>query len=145
MSPKGVANWIINELPREIGDRALDTLPFGGPELGRLVELVENNTISSSAGRKVLAEMADSGADPAAIVESRGLRQISDPAILEPIVDQIVAANMAKATEYRNGRTGLLGFFVGQVMGKTRGRANPELAKTLIEERISAIPMDEDA
>lgn len=135
-SPKGVANWVIHELPREIGDRTLANLPFSGQDLGALVALVENNTLSSSAGREVLTEMADTGEAPAAVVERLELRQVSDRAALAPVVDAVLAANAGKADEYRGGKTGLLGFFVGQVMGSTGGKANPQVVKQLLVERL---------
>jgi glutaminyl-tRNA synthetase len=136
-TPAGIANWVINELPREIGARTLENLPFGGTDLGRLVGLVEDGTLSSSAAREVLAEMVTGGEKPDVIVERRGLRQISDEAALVPIVDQVLGANAAKAAEYRAGRTGLIGFFVGQVMRQTGGKANPELVRRLLEERLA--------
>ncbi|HEX5726133.1 MAG TPA: glutamine--tRNA ligase/YqeY domain fusion protein, partial [Longimicrobiaceae bacterium] len=135
-SPKGVANWVIHELPREIGGRTLENLPFGGRELGELVALVEDGTLSSSAAREVLAEMVERGGEPRTLVETLGLQQVSDPAVLAPAVDTVIAANAAKAEEYRGGRTGLLGFFVGQVMRKTGGKANPERVRELLEERL---------
>jgi glutaminyl-tRNA synthetase len=134
--PKAVANWMIHELPRAAGGRTVENLPFGGGELGELVALVEDATLSGSAAREVLVEMMDTGEAPAAVVERRGLRQVSDPDALAPAVDEVVAANPAKADEYRAGRTGLLGFFVGQVMRKTGGTANPELVKALLERRL---------
>jgi glutaminyl-tRNA synthetase len=135
---KGAANWIIHELPREIDGREIADLPFTGADLGALVALVENETLSSSAGREVLAEMAQHGGDPAEIVDRRGLRQVSDPAALAPVVDEVIAANAAKVDEYRNGKVGLLGFFVGQAMRRAGGKANPEVVKELLEQRLGA-------
>ncbi|HEX7048577.1 MAG TPA: glutamine--tRNA ligase/YqeY domain fusion protein [Longimicrobiales bacterium] len=137
-APRTVANWVVNELPRELEGRDVAQLPFDGGALGELVALIDAGAISGSAGRLVLAEMAEHGGDPAEIVERRGLRQVSDAATLAPIVDDVVAAHPDKVTGYLNGRTGLLGFFVGQVMGRTRGRANPERVKALLEERLTA-------
>jgi glutaminyl-tRNA synthetase len=135
-SPRGAANWVIHELPREIGGRTLENLPFSGADLGGLVGLVEDGTLSSSAAREVLAEMVETGEHPRQVVERRGLRQISDPGALAPVVEEVLAANAGKAQAYRGGKVGLLGFFVGQVMARTGGKANPELAKTLIRERL---------
>src|SRR5690606_23119326 len=123
-SAKGVANWVIHELPREAGDRTLANLPFSGRELGELVVLVENGTLSSSGGRQVLSEMVNHGGEPAELVERLGLRQVSDAAALVPAVEEVLAANPAKAEEYRGGKAGLMGFFIGQVMRKTGGKAN---------------------
>ncbi|HET6230944.1 MAG TPA: glutamine--tRNA ligase/YqeY domain fusion protein [Longimicrobiaceae bacterium] len=136
-SAKGVARWVIHELTRETAGRASDALPFAGRELGELVALVEDGTISASAGRTVLAEMAKNGGRPADLVESLGLRQVSDPGALAPVIDEVVAANAAKADEYRSGKTGLLGFFVGQVMRTPAGKAaSPEMVKQMLEERL---------
>ncbi|MBW3552312.1 MAG: glutamine--tRNA ligase/YqeY domain fusion protein [Gemmatimonadetes bacterium] len=134
--PARTANWLINELPRHAGDRALGELPFGGHAFGALMALVEDGTLSGAIGREVLAEMAESGAEPGAIVDRRGLRQIADASSLEPVIDRVVAANQNKAAEYRAGRTALLGFFMGQVMKETGGKASPELARRLLEERL---------
>jgi glutaminyl-tRNA synthetase len=131
-----VAKWLVNEVPREARERAAE-LPVGGRALGELVELVERGEISSSAGREVLAELLAHGGEPAQIVERRGLRQLSDEAALRPVVQEVVAANPAKVQEYRGGRTGLLGFFVGQVMARTGGRANPQLVRSLVEEQLA--------
>jgi glutaminyl-tRNA synthetase len=135
-SAKAAANWTVQELPRVAGGRAPDALGFGGRELGELAVLVENGTISTAAAREVLAEMADGGGPPAEIVERRGLRQISDEAALAPEVDAVLAELAAKAEEYRGGKTGLMGLFVGQVMRRTGGRANPELVRRLLEARL---------
>jgi glutaminyl-tRNA synthetase len=137
-STRGAANWVIHELPREIGGRELENLPFSGRELGELVALVEDGTLSSTAGRQVLHEMVESGGSPRDIVDRLGLRQVSDEGALAPVVDEVIAANAVKADEYRSGKTGLLGFFVGQVMRKTGGKANPELVNRLLQERLGS-------
>jgi glutaminyl-tRNA synthetase len=112
-------------------------LPFSGRELGELAALVEDGTLSSTAGREVLAAMVEEGGEPAAIVDRLGLRQVSDPAALAPVVERVLAANAAKAQEYRAGKTGLLGFFIGQVMRESGGTANPELVRRLVAERLN--------
>jgi Asp-tRNA(Asn)/Glu-tRNA(Gln) amidotransferase B subunit len=81
--------------------------------------------------------MVERGGDPRSIVEARGLAQISDAGAITPIVEEIVRANPDKADAYRGGRTGLLGFFVGQVMSRTGGRANPELVRNLVEQQLA--------
>jgi glutaminyl-tRNA synthetase len=139
-SAKGAANWVIHELPREAGGRDLEDLALNGHDLGELVKLVEEGTLSSSAGREVLAEMVGGGGRPAEIMERRGLRQVSDESALTPEIDAVLAANAAKADEYRDGKLGLIGFFVGQVMRRTGGRANPELVKRLLQARLDDQP-----
>ncbi len=135
-SREGAANWIVNELPREARGREAGELPFGARELGELVRLVEEGTLSSSAGREVLAELAESGGSPGDIVARKGLTQVSDREALWPIVEAVLNENPAKVDEYRGGKTGLIGFFVGQVMRKTGGKANPEVVKDLLAGRL---------
>jgi Asp-tRNA(Asn)/Glu-tRNA(Gln) amidotransferase B subunit len=132
-----VAKWMINELPREAKGRAISELPIMPAQLAALVMLVDTGVISGAAGKEVLAEMVEHGGAPAQIVERRGLRQISDANEIAPIVREIVEANADKANAYRSGKTGLLGFFVGQVMSKTGGRANPEMVKNIVVEQLS--------
>jgi glutaminyl-tRNA synthetase len=135
-SARPAANWIVNELPRASAGRPVGDLALDGRSLAQLIALVEGGTISSSAAREVLAELAAEGGTAAAIVERRGLRQVSDAAALDPIVEAVIAANPDKAVAYRSGRTGLLGFFVGQVMQRTGGSANPEAVKSLLVARL---------
>jgi glutaminyl-tRNA synthetase len=137
-SPGGLANWLIHEVPRVLGGRTLENLPFSAADLAELVALVEAGTVSSSSGREVLAEMARSGVRPGEVVARRGLQQVSDAGHLQAVVDGVLAANAEKVDEYRAGKTGLLGFFIGQVMRETQGRANPALTRELIEERVGA-------
>jgi glutaminyl-tRNA synthetase len=136
-SASAAAHWMIHELPRELGGRSVEDLPFGGREVGALVRMVEAGDLSTTAARQVLAAMANGEGEPAALVETLGLRQVSDEATLAPVVDEVIGANAAKADEYRAGKTGLLGFFVGQVMRKTGGTANPELVSRLVAERLA--------
>jgi glutaminyl-tRNA synthetase len=135
-SEKAATNWVVQELPRVAGEKETDALPFTAGELGELVVLVEDGTISSAAGREVLAVMATLGGQAVSIVERLGLRQVSDPAALAPVVERIIAANAAKADEYRAGKTGLLGFFIGQVMRESGGTANPELVREMVRKQL---------
>ena len=135
-APRAVANFVTNEVLRELKGRDIAQLPFGGAEVGRLVGLIEQGTISATIGKEVFAAMLEGGGSPELIVRDRGLEQIDDAAHLEPIVAEVVAANAAKAEQYRSGKTGLLGFFVGQVMRATQGKANPQLVQTLVEREL---------
>jgi glutaminyl-tRNA synthetase len=137
-SPQRVANWVVNELPREMGERTLGNLPFGGRALGELVALIEGGTLSSTVAREVLSEMVETGASPGEVVDGKGLRQISDTTALEPVIDRLLEAHPDEAADYRAGRTALLGFFMGQVMRETGGKANPELAKQLLRSRLAS-------
>lgn len=135
-NPRTLANWITAELRREAKDTPPDQLPFTPAALGRLVALVDDGTISRPIAREVFAEMLARGGDPDAIVEARGLRQVSDPDALAPVVERVLAAYPDKVEQYRGGKTGLIGFFVGQVMRETGGKANPELVQNLLRGRL---------
>ncbi len=135
-SARLAANWIVNELAREVGDATLDQLTFDAPQFAAFLKLVENDEVSSSAAREVLAVLARDGGDPADILDARGLRQLNDPVALESVIDEVVRANPDKVEAFRGGRTGLLGFFVGQVMNRSGGRANPQLVQELLRQRL---------
>jgi len=131
-----VANWIINDLPPVLAGRSLDRLPFGAEELAGLLALLETGVVSSRGAGVVLETLAEEGGDPAEIVTRMDLAQVSDRDALGPIVAGVVAANPDKVQGYRDGRTGLMGFFMGQVMHRTEGRADPELARELLAEQL---------
>jgi glutaminyl-tRNA synthetase len=135
-NPAGIANWVIHELKREIKDTPLDGMSFGPAQLAALVRLIDEDVISSRIAKDVFAEMVAQGGDPAAIVAREGLTQVADPDVLAPVVDRVLAAHADKAEQYRAGKAGLLGFFVGQVMRETQGRANPELTQELVRSRL---------
>jgi glutaminyl-tRNA synthetase len=135
--PPAAANWVLNELIGQLGGRALDSLPFSGRHLGRLVELVENGTLSSAGGKEVLTDMLAGGGEPDMIVERRNLRQMSDASTIEPLVDQVIAAHPDHVDRYRAGKTGLLGFLVGQVMKASGGAANPERVQELLRRKLA--------
>ena len=95
--------------------------------------LIDEGTLSRSLAKDVFAEMLAGTGEPGEIVDRLGLAQLSDPAAIEAIVTRLLADNPGKAAEYRAGRTGLLGFFVGQVMKETDGKANPKLVKEAVQ------------
>jgi glutaminyl-tRNA synthetase len=134
--PRSVASWIVNVLLLELRENGIDEPGVDPATLRAVIGLVEDGTISSGAGKTVLGELVREGGDPLEIVERLGLRQVSDAGALAPAVDEVLAANAAKADEYRAGKTGLMGFFVGQVMRRTGGSANPEVVRGLLEERL---------
>ena len=139
-NPSAVANWIVNELLGALpGDNLADELrdlPFSPQRFGALVQLQDEGTISSSAAKTVFAQMLETGDDPARIVREQGLQQLSDVSKLLPMIEEIMAANAAKVEQYRGGKTGLLGFFVGQVMRQTRGAAEPQVVNELVKEKL---------
>ncbi|CAN5723894.1 glutamine--tRNA ligase/YqeY domain fusion protein [soil metagenome] len=134
--PKSVVGWIVNDLLPELKANGINEIAFNPQDLHALIGIVDDGTISRSAGKTVLAEMVQGGGDPREIAERRGLQQISDPAVLSPAVEEVIAANAGKAEEYRKGKVGLLGFFVGQVMARTGGKANAEVVRGLVALRL---------
>jgi glutaminyl-tRNA synthetase len=131
-----VARWIINELPRELGDRQLTQIPMTGVQLGSLVEVVESGTIAGPAAKEVFAELMRHGGDPQQIISARGLAQVSDEAAIAAIVDEVLASNPDKVATYRGGKSALLGFFVGQVVKASKGKANPQVAQKLLTKQL---------
>ncbi|MCP3957694.1 MAG: glutamine--tRNA ligase/YqeY domain fusion protein [bacterium] len=134
--PQTVANWIVNELRRELKGRPPGDLPFAGRQLGELVSLIITDTISGKIAKGVFADMLATGEDPATIVARKGLEQVTDAGELGTLVDRVLDENSDKVEEYRAGKTALLGFFVGQVMRASRGKANPGLANNLLKSRL---------
>jgi aspartyl-tRNA(Asn)/glutamyl-tRNA(Gln) amidotransferase subunit B len=135
--PKLVANWILTELfgalNRAGGDIAFS--PITPDRLGRLVDLIEDGTISGRIAKDVFSAMFETGDDPAAIVERKGLKQISDTGAIERIADQIIAANPDQVQKLENNPK-VLGWFVGQVMKATQGQANPQLVNEVLKKKL---------
>jgi glutaminyl-tRNA synthetase len=131
-----VAAWVVNELPRVAGEREAGALPFDGAALGRLARLVAEGRVARLAAKEVLAEMAESGEEAEAIVRARGLEKVSDDDALVPHVEAVLAEWPAKVAEYRGGKRGLLGFFVGQAVRRTEGRGDPVRVRALLERRL---------
>ena len=132
----GIANWIVNELLRELKERDVASLPFTPQHLGELIALVDDETISNKIAKEVFAEMLKSGANPQDYVAQKELRQISDPAILSPIVERVIANNVDNVAHYKAGKKALFGSFVGQVLKETGGRANPRLVNELVQKLL---------
>ncbi|HUH13860.1 MAG TPA: glutamine--tRNA ligase/YqeY domain fusion protein [Longimicrobiales bacterium] len=133
--PSPAANWIINELPRELEKQDMANVKFGGGELASLLAMVEEGTISHTAARRVLSRMARRGGDPKAIVEAEGLSGLPRGGI-EQMVEGVLAANADEVARYRAGETKLLGFLVGEVMKRTRGRADAKVVAEVLRERL---------
>jgi glutaminyl-tRNA synthetase len=136
-APAPTARWVINELLGQLQERPIDSLSFGGNTFGRLVGLVEAGTVSAAGGKDVLAELIESGGDPAEIVLRKNLRQVSDAGTLGPLVDKVLAENPDAVARYRSGKTGLFGFLVGQVMKASGGAASPEKVQQLLRAKLS--------
>jgi glutaminyl-tRNA synthetase len=132
-----VARWMVNELPAVLGERELADTRLTGEGLGALVTAVERGEVTGAAAKEVFGELVERGGVPAASIAERGLAQVSDEGAVAQIVDQVLAANAGKVEEYRAGKTALFGFFVGQVVRASQGKANPQVVQTLLAQRLS--------
>jgi len=133
---KDVANWVINEIPRVLDGREYAELPFAGADLAALVGLVNDGAVNGRSAREVLTVMAVEGGDPAEIIEARGLGRVADTEMLGALIDTLLAEHPEKVEAYRGGKVGLMGFFVGQIMRSTGGKADGGLVQQLVEERL---------
>ncbi len=134
--PASAGKWIVNELLRELKDRPLESLPFGGAELAELSTLVDDGAISTTAGKDVLGALLSRGGSPRELVRELGLEQVADEVAIAPVIDRLLAENPDNVAAYRAGKTTLLGWFVGQAMKATGGKAKPELVQKLLRERL---------
>jgi len=135
-SPINLANIVSNEVARELKEKQLNELTFNARQIAELVKMIDNSTISNKIAKKVFEEMAKSGANPAQIVEMNGLIQISEPSKILPIIDEIIKKNPDNVAKYKAGNSKLLGFFVGQVLKATGGKANPKVVNRLVGEML---------
>jgi Asp-tRNA(Asn)/Glu-tRNA(Gln) amidotransferase B subunit len=106
--------------------------------LARLIALIKGGAVSHAAAKKVFTEIAAHGGEPRTVAEALGLVQVSDAGAVTGWVDEVIAGNAAEAARYRGGETKLLQFFVGQVMKTSRGKADPQLVRKVLEERLAA-------
>jgi len=135
-NPLNLANIVANEVAREIKEKGLSSLKFTPQDIAELVAMLDDEKISSKIAKQVFEEMAKSGAKPAQIVEEKGLVQISDPAQILPIIDEVIAKNPDNVAKFKDGNKKLLGFFVGQVLKATGGKANPKLVNELVAQKL---------
>ncbi len=137
-APKTISNWIMGDILRIINERSLTPAqcPITPVMLGELVSLIENKTISGKIAKTVMEEMEKSGKNPKAIVEEKGLVQITDSSAIETEVDKIIDCNPGQVAAYKGGKEQLIGWFVGQVMKATRGKANPGVVNELLKEKL---------
>ena len=134
---KKVSNWIMTELLRELKGEDISACKVTPEQLGELMAMVEKGTISGKIAKTVFIDMMATGKDPAVIVEEKNLVQVSDEGELQAMVEEIVAANPDQAEQFRQGKTKVMGFFVGQLMKKTKGKANPKMANELFVKTLT--------
>jgi len=138
--PKLSANWIISELFGQLNKagKTIAESPVSAAQLGELVGLIQDNTISGRIAKEVFEEMFATGKPPAAIVEEKGLRQVTDTGAIDAAIDDILARNADKVAEFKSGKDKLFGFFVGQVMKATGGKVNPAMLNERLKAKLSA-------
>ncbi|HEV8678999.1 MAG TPA: Asp-tRNA(Asn)/Glu-tRNA(Gln) amidotransferase GatCAB subunit B, partial [Stellaceae bacterium] len=136
--PKAAANWVMGDLFGALNRKGLgiEGSPVTPELLGALIELIADGTISGRIAKDVFAEMVETGADPAAIVDQKGLRQLSDTGAIEAAVDSALAAHPGQVAQYATNPK-VLGFFVGQVMKATGGKANPAVVNQLLRAKLA--------
>ena len=139
-SPKLVANWIMGDIAGYLNAEKLsiDDIKLTPEALAEMVKLIEEGTISNKIGKDMLPELLNNGGSPQKIVKSKGLSQISDPAEIEAMIDEVLAANPDELAKFKAGKTKLKGFFVGQVMKRTGGRADPKLTNQLLGKKLAS-------
>ena len=135
---KLAANWVINELLGILNknEKSLSESPVSAEQLGGLIALISDETISGKIAKDVFAEMFRSGKNADVIVEEKGLKQVTDTGAIEALIDEVIAENPDNVEAYRGGKDKLFGFFVGQVMKKSQGKANPAAVNKLLKEKL---------
>ncbi len=135
---KTTANWVQGDLTGTLNaaGKTLADSPVSAENLGELVKLIADGTLSGKLGKEVFAKMFESGKPAGEIIEAEGLKQISDTGALQKIIDDVLAKNAGQVATYKSGKTGVLGFFVGQVMKATRGQANPQAVNDLLKKAL---------
>lgn len=135
-SPISIANIVANEVARELKEKDASELKFTAAQVAELVKMIDEEIISNKIAKQVFEEMVQSGDNPAQIVEAQELVQISDPSVILPIIDDVMAKNPDNVEKYKAGNTKLFGFFVGQVLKATGGKANPQVVNDLVIEKL---------
>ena len=135
---KLATNWITGELFALLNNKSIEITesPITSENLAKLINLIKDGTISGKIAKTVFEIMADSGKDPKKIVEEKGLKQQSDPKELEKIIDKVISDNPKNVEAYKSGKDKLFGFFVGQVMKQSNGKANPQLVNEILKKKL---------
>jgi aspartyl-tRNA(Asn)/glutamyl-tRNA(Gln) amidotransferase subunit B len=136
--PKAVSNWVMGELLRLLKEsrKGIEECPITPSSLAEMLKMVDKGIISGTIAKKVFEEMYQSGKGPGEIVKQKGLEQVSDTSELEALIDGMLSSNAAQVEEYQKGKEKLFGFFVGEVMKATRGKANPKMVNELLRKKL---------
>ncbi len=136
---KLAANWVISNLFGALNKagKHITESPVSPDEFGKLLELISDNTISGKIAKDVFVDMFETGKSALDIVEEKGLKQVSDSSEIEPIIDEVIAKNPDMVAQYKSGKDKLFGFFVGQVMKATQGKANPGMVNKILKDKLA--------
>jgi aspartyl-tRNA(Asn)/glutamyl-tRNA(Gln) amidotransferase subunit B len=136
---KQAANWVTGDLFATLNrtGTTIETAPVSADNLGQLLDLIADKTINGKIAKDVFETMVQTGDDPAAIVEAKGLRQVTDTGAIDSVVDTVMAANPDKVADYRGGKDKLFGFFVGQVMKAMAGKGNPAMVNDILKRKLA--------
>ena len=136
--PKMVSNWIMVELVGELkrAEKDIEKCPVSAENLAALLDLIQEGVISGKMAKTVFETMFETGKPPKTIVQERGLVQMTDIAQIRSVIEEVLKNNPDKITDYKNGKTKLMGYFVGEVMKKTQGKANPKMVNEILREKL---------
>ena len=135
-NPITIANIVVNEVSRELKKKQVDELKFNSFEIAQLAKMIDNEVISSKIAKEVFQDMAQNGENPTQIVKRKELMQINDPTKISPIIDEIIAKNPDNVAKFKAGNKNILGFFVGQILKNTEGKANPKVVNELVIQKL---------
>jgi len=139
-NPKLCANWIITQLLGALNKAGLDisASPISAEQLGGLLLRINDNTISGKIGKQIFDDLwSDEGQDTDSIIEAKGLKQVTDSSAIEAMIDEVITNNPDQVEQYRSGKEQLLGFFVGQIMKASKGKANPAQVNDLLKSKLA--------
>ena len=135
---KKLANWFLGELLRLLKEENANVtgLRFSPAQFGALLGEIDKGTISANAGKEVFGELFRTGKDPGAIIQEKGLAQVSDTSAIEAVVDEVLARCSGEVESYRAGKKQVFGFLVGQAMKAMKGKGNPQLVNALLKKKL---------
>ncbi len=137
---KKISNWIMTEVLGALKDKKVNITDFNidPKNLGQLIELIDNGTITRKIGKEIFQLMIDEGGNPKDIIKNQGLKQISNENELEPAITRTIEENPLEVEKFKNGKTNVLSFFIGEIMKETNGQANPDIVKKLLREKLES-------
>ena len=135
---KKVANWMMGDFFAMLNEKKIELSesPISPENLGKLVDLITSNVINGKTAKDVFVIMAQTGENPEKIVEEKGLKQVTDTGAIEAVIDEVIAANPDNVAAYKAGKVALMGWFVGQVMKASKGKANPAMVNELLRKKL---------